>query len=139
MTLLTRIVPFDIGLVFGAWTDPDLVARWAGPDGYDVPRDLVTIEPRIGGRYDYCLIQAGERYWLRNEITELRRPRLLAFVSDPMPEYGVPDPVTTRVELEETVDGTRLTLHRPYPPERLESARAGWNASIDKLETVLGT
>lgn len=138
MTLLARVVPFRVDLVFRAWVDPDLVSRWGGPDGYDVPRELITIEPRVGGRYDYCMVQDGERYWLRNEITELVTPTLLVFVSDPMPEFGVPEPVTTRVELEQAgPNQTRLTIHRPYPPERLETARAGWHSAIDKLEATL--
>jgi uncharacterized protein YndB with AHSA1/START domain len=140
--LVVRVFEAARPLVYAAWTDPDLMAAWCGPEGFVTPRDTVTIEPWTGGRYDYCLVQVddGSRFWLRSRIVELAAPRLLVFESGPMPEYGVPEPVTTRVALDD-VDGggrrTRLTLTRPYPPERRASARASWSSSFEKLEALL--
>lgn len=138
--LVTRIFRAPRGRVFGAWADPDLVAKWWGPAGFDTPRETVTIEPRVGGRYDLRMVQAdnGESFWVRNEIIELIEPVLLVLRSAPMPEFGRPEPVITRVQFRDVDGGTHLTLHRPYPEERRDSARAGWNSSFDKLAALLG-
>lgn len=137
--LLIRVFHAPREMVFGAWTDPDRLARWAGPEGFDTPRDLVTVEPHVGGRYDYCMVEVdrGERFWMRNTISELVSPELLVLVSDPLPEFGAPHPVTTRVQFEDIAGITRVTLTRPYPTERRATAAAGWSSSFDKLEGVL--
>lgn len=144
--LIVRDLPAPPPLVHRAWTDADLLARWIGPRGYTVPRDSVTVEPYVGGRFDYCLAEAsaedtheGTRHWLRNHITELAAPHLLVLTSAPMPEYGTPTPVTTRIHLTPAPTGTRLTFTRPYPPARRPTARATWTTSFDNLEALLRT
>jgi uncharacterized protein YndB with AHSA1/START domain len=59
--------------VFDAWTDPDQVARWWAPDGFEIPRDSVTIEPRVGGRFHLTMVatSGAEQHPLRAEIIEL--------------------------------------------------------------------
>ena len=115
------------------------MARWWGPRGFAAARRTVHVEPWVGGRYDLAMVQAadGAMFWVRNRILELVEPELLVLESDPMPEHGVPRPIVTRVELEDDRGRTRLTLSRPYPPERIAGARAGWNGALDKLEALL--
>ncbi|WP_159072395.1 SRPBCC family protein [Streptomyces sp. CMB-StM0423] len=147
--LVVRDLPAPPRLVHRAWTEADLLARWIGPRGYTVPRDTVTVEPYVGGRFDYCMVDAADdthedttdrdRYWLRNHITELAAPHLLVLTSAPMPEYGTPAPVTTRIHLTPAPPGTRLTFTRPYPPDRRPGARATWTTSFDNLEALLHT
>ena len=55
--LITRIFDAPRDLVFQAWTDPDQVAQWYGPDGFDTPRETVTIDLRVGGRYELRMVQ----------------------------------------------------------------------------------
>lgn len=137
--LLVRDFDAPRARVFRAWTDPSLLSGWISPEGCTTPRALITIDLRIGGRYDYCLIQTsdGARFWMRQRITALDPPALLAFTSGPMPEHGRPDPVTTRVELDEHATGTRMTFTRPYPADRRPVAAAGWNRSFDHLSAQL--
>ena len=136
---IIRVLDAPRELVFQAWTDPDLVAGWAGPSGYSTPRDAVSIDLRVGGRYDYSLVQDddGAQFRFRNEIVELVEPELLVLMSDPMPEFGYPEPIVTGIQLEDEAGRTRIMMSRPYPAERRATARAGWNASFDKLEALL--
>jgi len=48
--LITRIFEAPRERVFAAWTDPDQVATWYGPEQFDTPPDSVHIELRVGGR-----------------------------------------------------------------------------------------
>src|SRR4051794_32864996 len=47
--LITRIFDAPRDVVFRAWTDPDQVAQWFGPDGFEAPRETVEIDLRVGG------------------------------------------------------------------------------------------
>jgi uncharacterized protein YndB with AHSA1/START domain len=137
--LLTRVFDAPRKLVFKVWTDPDQVAKWWGPSGFETPRGTVTIEPRVGGRYELCMVQIdnGAKFWVRNEILELVEPELLVLRSEPMPEMGVPEPVITRVQLQDDGGRTRMSLSRPYRTERRAGAQVGWSSSLDKLEKLL--
>jgi uncharacterized protein YndB with AHSA1/START domain len=47
----TREFDAPVAAVFRAHTDPDLVRRWLGPDGYEM--DVEVYDVRTGGRYRY--------------------------------------------------------------------------------------
>lgn len=136
--LITRVMAAPRELVFEAWTNPDKVTQWS-PDGFVIPAETVTIDLRLGGRYEYCMVQTedGAEFWLRYLIVGLIEPELLVLESQPMPELGRPEPFTTTIQLDIEGDGTRMALYRPYPAERRASAQAGWNSSFDKIEALL--
>ena len=135
--LITRIFDAPRKTVFKAWTDPDEVAAWYGPEHFDTPRDRVRIDPRVGGRYELTMVQRedGREFSIGYDIVELVEPELIVLRSDPMPEVGMPESTVTRVEFHDHGAKTRMTLtDGPYPVGRAH-AEAGWNASFDKLAT----
>ena len=71
---ITRVFDAPRELVFKAWTAPDQVAKWFGPAGFDVPRDSVEIDLRVGGRFNLRMVRGGSgmEYGLRYEIVETR-------------------------------------------------------------------
>jgi uncharacterized protein YndB with AHSA1/START domain len=133
--LITRIFDAPREEVFKAWTDPDEVAKWYGPESFDTPREKVHIELRVGGRYELTMVQrGGGEFPIGYDIIELVEPELLVLRSDPMPEMGMHEPTVTRVELHDHGGKTRMTLSDgPYPAGG-GHAEAGWNAAFDKLE-----
>jgi uncharacterized protein YndB with AHSA1/START domain len=135
--LITRIFDAPRDRVFAAWTDPDEVAAWYGPEHFDTPRDLVHIDLRVGGRYELTMVRRdnGERFALGYEIIELRAPALLVLLADPMPGAGATGPTFTRIELFDHGDKTRMTLTDGPYARNAGSAAAGWNAAFDKLAT----
>jgi uncharacterized protein YndB with AHSA1/START domain len=137
--LITRIFDAPRERVFSAWTDPDEVAAWFGPEHFDTPRENVHIDLRVGGRYELTMVQSGSGAELPigYEIIELVEPELIVLRSDPMPEVGMHEPTVVRVELHDHGAKTRMTLSDgPYPAGR-EHAEAGWDAAFDKLATVV--
>jgi uncharacterized protein YndB with AHSA1/START domain len=135
---ITRIFEAPREQVFRAWTDPDEVAVWYGPEGFDTPRERIHIELRVGGRYELTMVQpGGAEFPVGYEIVELVEPELIVLRSDPMPEMGMHEPTVTRVELEDLGGRTRMTLtDGPYAESA--HAEAGWNAAFDKLEARVG-
>ena len=133
---ITRVLDAPRDAVFEAWTDPGQVAAWWGPGGFDVPRDTITIDLRVGGRYDLCMVQAatGAGFWVRSEIVELVAGDLLVLGSDAAPEIGLTFPTLTRVEFRDDGAGTRVTVTGGlYSDEMAPNAEAGWSSSLDRL------
>ena len=137
--LITRTFDAPREAVFKAWTDPDEVAEWFGPERFATPRDRVHIDLRVGGRYELTMVEpGGAEHAVGYEIVELVEPELLVLRSDPMPDMGMPDPIVVRVELHEDGDRTRMTLtDGPYPPGVAGHAGSGWNAAFDKLAALV--
>jgi uncharacterized protein YndB with AHSA1/START domain len=136
--VITRIFDAPRERVFRAWTDPDEVAGWYGPEHFDTPRDRVRIDPRVGGRWELTMVRrdGGGEFAIGYEIVELVEPELLVLRSDPMPGTGMHAATITRVELHDLGGRTRMTLtDGPY----VESAHAeaGWSQAFDKLASFV--
>ena len=55
--LLERTYPHPVPVVWDAWTRPDLLRQWWGPENTFVPE--CRIEPQVGGEV-YVVMEAGE-------------------------------------------------------------------------------
>lgn len=134
--LITHVFDAPRDLVWKAWTDPDQVARWFGPEGMEVPRESVTIDLRVGGAYELAMVGGGGRFPLTCEIVELDPPQLLVLRCDPIPEVGIHEYVFTRVELHDHGGKTRMTLS-DGPYTEAQGAEAGWQSAFAKLDALL--
>ncbi|HEV2875270.1 MAG TPA: SRPBCC domain-containing protein [Thermoleophilaceae bacterium] len=137
--LITRIFEAPRERLFRAWTDPDEVAAWFGPEHFDTPRERIRIDLRVGGRYELTMVRrGGGEFTIGYEILELVEPELIVLRSDPMPEMGMHEPTVVRVELHDHGARTRMTLSdSPLPPEGRGPAEAGWRAAFDKLAALV--
>ena len=124
--------------MFKAWTDPDEVAAWYGPEHFDTPRERIRIDLRVGGRYELTMVQrdGGAEFPIGYDILELVEPELLVLRSDPMPEMGMHEPTVTRVELHDHGAKTRMTLtDGPYPVAAATPRPAGTPRSTSSRRT----
>lgn len=137
---ISRLFRAPRELVFNAWIDPDQIAVWCAPEGCEVPRETVDIDPRPGGRIHFSMVDSasGDVIPVRFEVLEISEPELLVLASEPQPEFGLPHPMLTRVVFEADGDATRLTLTQgPHTDEMRREASAGWGSTLDKLEAWL--
>lgn len=137
--LITRIFNAPRAQVFAAWTDPEQVAQWFGPEHYDTPRENIRIDLRVGGRYELTMVQrdGDAEHAIGYEILELVEPELLVLRSDPIP--GMHEPTVVRVEFHDHGPKTRTTLSDgPYPAAG-SHAEAGWNSAFNKLDSLLSS
>jgi uncharacterized protein YndB with AHSA1/START domain len=125
-------------VVFEAFTDPDALAKWWGPEGFTVPS--LEFEPRVGGRYRIEMRPPeGDPFHLTGEFREVDPPAALSFtfVWEP-PE---PDDVETTVALSfrDLGESTEVTLTQSAfkTEERRKLHRDGWADSFDKLERLI--
>jgi uncharacterized protein YndB with AHSA1/START domain len=125
--------------VFAALVDPEQIQQWWGPEHFEVPRDSITVDLRVGGRYDLTMVNpGGTASPVRQEIVELSSPELLVLLHEAVPEHGLHEPIATRIELHEEGGATRVEVTGgPYPPEMGPNAEQGWQQQLDKLAGLL--
>ena len=139
--LITRIFEAPRERVFRAWTDPDEVAAWYGPEDFDAPRERINIDLRIGGRWELTMVRKGGagEFAIGYDILELVEPELIVLRSDVMPQVGLHEPTIVRVEFHDHGPKTRVTLSDgPLPPDGRDRAEAGWGAALDTLAAHVG-
>ncbi len=127
-------------LVWKAWTEPDEVARWWGPEHFTTPREKIEFDPRPGGVCRLTMVGPdGEEYPSDGHFVVVEPPERLSFGEEstehPMIESG-----ETTVELLDLGEGrTRVvvTSRMICAEELLPMARAGWGSQLGKLDALL--
>jgi uncharacterized protein YndB with AHSA1/START domain len=129
---LVRRIKAKPARVYAAWTQPELMARWFGPDAGPVLSAESDAKP--GGRFRVVFrTLSGEQHECSGVYREAEPERRLVFtwswVTTPERESLV------TVELRPAPDGTELTLtHAQFFDEAARDGhRRGWSASLDKL------
>jgi uncharacterized protein YndB with AHSA1/START domain len=138
---ITRTFDAPRELVFRAWLDPDQLAAWWAPEGVELPRSSIAVDPRPGGHFEFTYVDEslGQEHPVRMEIIEIVEPELLLFESPPAPEMGIPDRLTTRVAFVEAGDRTTVTVTQgPHTDEMAPNAQAGWDSVLENLDALLG-
>ena len=124
--------------VFEAFTDPEQLARWWGPEGFTIPR--LDFEPRPGAPYRIEMQPPeGDSFHLKGEFREVDPPARIAFTF--VWEPADADDVETLASLsfEDLGESTRVAFTQSAfkTEERRELHRGGWTESFDKLERFL--
>lgn len=134
---LTRTLEAPRALVWRAWTDPALTARWWHPAGVEVETGSVAIDLREGGQYAYTMTVDGRRWPTAGTYLEIREPELLRFTWRGPEDADEISPLVT-VALEELgAERTRMvfTLERRVPAEagEDEDVQDGWRSALDEV------
>jgi uncharacterized protein YndB with AHSA1/START domain len=118
--------------VFAAWTDPEKVKQWMGPEGV-VPQHAEA-DTRVGGRYRWVMRSPdGEEHDVSGAYREIVPNEKLVFSwawkSTPERQSQV------TILLKPDGDGTMLTLiHEQFFDEAARDRHQhGWIGSLDKL------
>jgi uncharacterized protein YndB with AHSA1/START domain len=132
--------------VWQVWSDPLLLERWWGPPTW--PASFVEHDLTPGGRSHYFMTgpdgEQAHGWW---QVVAVDRPRSLQFEDGFADENGAPDPdlptTTGRVELEETADGTRMTVTSTFgSTEQMEQLASmglveGMTSAMGQMDALL--
>ncbi len=147
--------------VWKAWTEPELLKKWWGPEGFTAPS--IKVDLREGGRYIFAMHGPEGSEWDHNmysageykEIVPNEKLVVTDYFSDSEGNMIKPSQegqdknfpeVTTVTVLFEDLGGKRTKLSIIYPrPKTQEQMDAmlksgmkeGWMTSLDKLEKAL--
>jgi len=123
--------------VFDAFTDPEALSAWWGPEGMTCPEPKVEV--REGGAYELAIHNSdGDVHTVAGTYREITRPERLVFT---WRWIHNPDGVEMLVTLtfNDVGGDTVLDLHQTLMPSE-EAARLhneGWSSSFNKLESYL--
>lgn len=150
--VIEREFDAPVEAVWKAWTDPEHLMRWWGPNGFTSP--ACKIDLRVGGAWFNCMRSPeGREFWstgVYREIVPLERIVTTDSFADengnvvPATHYGmgedVPLEMLITVTFEDAGGKTKMKLrHEGLPAgEMSEGASVGWNESFDKLAESLG-
>ena len=133
--VITRIFDAPRSLVFKAWTDPEHLAKWFGPQGFTAT--VFENDARTGGAYHFHM--RGPNYdgqW-RGIYREVIEPERIVFTwpkTRPLEANSPSDTIVT-VTFEDVGGKTRLTLrHATFETEAArDDHNGGWNSTLDRL------
>ena len=143
--VITRVLDAPRDLVFKAWTEPEHLARWWGPQGFTLPSCQMDVRP--GGAFRFCMRSPeGADHWLQGVYREIVEPeRLVCTWAWEEAELPLPsDRGTTfkpghetllTVSFAEHGGKTRLTLHQAVfdTVTARDAHQSGWASGLDRL------
>jgi uncharacterized protein YndB with AHSA1/START domain len=141
--VLSRLLNAPRPLVFDAWTTPEHIGKWWGPQGFTTTTYEMAFE--VGGRWRFMMHGPdGTDYPNLVVYTEIVRPERICYdhgddkgVADPAPNFKV------RVTFEDRDGKTLLTLRMLVASaEQLEAMKKfgaveGGTQTLDRLEHYL--
>ena len=142
---ITRVFDAPRALVFKAWTDPTMLARWWGPHHFTNPVCEVDVRPGGGIRIDMRGPE-GTVYPMTGVFHEIVEPERLVFSTTPLDEDGKPMfEVRNTIAFEEHDGKTKLTVEArvvrttAVAAQYLDGMEAGWTQSLERLEEILNS
>lgn len=122
--ILTRFLNAPPATVWRAWTNPDLLPRWFGPEGFSCKTKEIDL--RQGGLWRFDMIAPdGTVFANRHRFTLSEPPHRLHFLLDDDSDRNAP--ISVEVTLTADGSGTGLTMQMTFPTTegRAEAANFG--------------
>ena len=134
---LDRVIAAPRSKVYRAWLDPEVLARWMGPDDFSVV--VAAVDERVGGTHYVELIDAdGDPHTFTSVIEELVPDEriVLTFKFHPTAE----ETLLTLTFDDAEGGGTQLRLEHERitlePPLDGQSVDSGWSQTLAKLQAL---
>jgi uncharacterized protein YndB with AHSA1/START domain len=143
--VVTRTINGPAGIVFDAWTQPELLKRWWAPRSLGVSLFECASDLRVGGAYRYAFGRDPKKPEVfSGRYIEIDRPARLVLtqVYERMPQAGE---ALITITFEETQGRTRLAVHQLFPSkEALDGAIAsgmerGMRDTFEQLDELVGS
>lgn len=158
---ISRIFNAPRELVWKAWTDPELVKQWWGPEGFTAPS--AKSDFRVGGKFIYAMHGPAGSEWDKDmytagvfkEIIPNEKIVLTDYFSDENgnmmkpseqgQDQNFPDEMNATILFEDAGEGkTKLSIIYLKPENEAQweaivksGMEEGWNSSLNKLEKAL--
>lgn len=146
---ITREFNAPRDLVWMAWTEPEHIAQWFGPEGFSTRVD--KYELKSGGRFDYVMIGPDGKEYPGTSVFKEVSPKDRIVATD---EFGedfkannpdLPSGMIVTETFEDLGSKTKITIsieHASAEDRKKHEEMgvvAGWGSTLDKLEKHLAT
>jgi uncharacterized protein YndB with AHSA1/START domain len=136
----TRVLDAPRELVWKAWTEPEQLARWWGPQGMSTPLDGIDVDLRPGGAFSLTMVsdQTGARFPSEMWFRELVEPERIVFGWEAQRGLGAGEVTVTFGDLG---DRTEMTTHFVgYQTDEIaRGSQIGWGTQLEKLDALLAS
>ena len=152
---IERILDAPRQFVWNAWTTPELIMQWWGPDHFTSP--MCKVDLRVGGQYLYCMRGPdGTDYWSGGTYKEIVPIEKLVCTDGFSNENGdriepasygfdpnYPKEQDVVITFDDLGEKTKLTVLYAVESEavlemiRKMQMKEGWETSLDKLSRSL--
>jgi uncharacterized protein YndB with AHSA1/START domain len=137
--VFSRVFDAPRSVVFRAWTDPQQVAKWWGPQGFSVA--FLEMDVRPGGAWRKCMRSPESvDYWRRGVYREVVEPERLVFTyisDDPASDPGHETIVT--VIFADHGAKTLMTFRQAEfeSVAARDSHQGGWSSCMERFAAYL--
>jgi uncharacterized protein YndB with AHSA1/START domain len=137
--VISRLFDAPRSLVFKAWTDPEHLAHWWGPQGFATISCVMDVRP--GGGWFRCMrAPDGSEHHKRGVYREVVEPERLVFTYATEDADGKLDHQTlVTVTFADFGGKTKLTLHQAVfeSVTARESHEGGWTSCLERFAIYL--
>ena len=142
--VLTRLIDAPRSVVYSAWTDPEQIQIWFGPEGMVIETKEIAL--KVGGVWRFDMVAPdGTRYDNRMVFLRMETPALIE-VEHGSDQEEDPGKFRMLVTFDEQTNGkTVLTLRQMHPSKTHREAGIGFGAvefggqTLDKLARHVAT
>jgi uncharacterized protein YndB with AHSA1/START domain len=140
--VIARVFDAPRDLVWKAWTEPDRMVQWMGPQGFT--GTIVNMDARPDGAYRFHMRSPqGTDHWAQGVYREIVERQRLVYTwawADANGNPTRPETLVT-VTFAERGEKTELTLHQAVfeSVAARDEHRGGWSSSFDCLAEYLAT
>lgn len=142
--VISRVIDAPRSLVYAAWTDPDQIQAWFGPEGFAIETKEIDLKPGGVWRFD-MVAPNGFRYTNRMVFLSMEAPAFIE-VEHGADQDDDPGRFKSRISFDEQSNGkTVLTLRQMHPSKQLRDEKMGFGAveyggqTLDKLARYVAT
>jgi uncharacterized protein YndB with AHSA1/START domain len=136
--VLSRVIDAPRSVVYAAWTDPDQIQTWFGPEGMAIETKEIALQ--LGGVWRFDMVASdGTRYDNRMVFLRMEAPALIE-VEHGSDQADDPGKFRMLVTFDEQANGkTVLTLRQMHPSKTHREKGIGFGAvefgaqTLDKL------
>ncbi|MCA8971624.1 MAG: SRPBCC domain-containing protein [Planctomycetes bacterium] len=133
----SRVLPYEPEAVFRAFEDPEMLARWWGPNGFT--NEFESFEFENGGSWNFVMVSPeGRRHGNVSRFVRIERPSLIEIRHDCEPFF------TLKIELQPAEGGTLVdwtgTFDDASVAEKIRPiAEPANQQNLDRLTAVLAS
>jgi uncharacterized protein YndB with AHSA1/START domain len=138
--IIERVFKAGPETVFKAWTDPAILVKWWGPEGFETPECKMDV--RAGGAWRTTMVSPkGDSHTVSGVYREISPPRRLVMTWGWEQDSNRGHETVIEVTFEPTGTGTKMRLVQSV----FESQNArdmhseGWNSTFNDLERFLAS
>lgn len=138
--VIERVFKASPEKVFNAWTDPAILIRWWGPEGFETPE--CEMDVRAGGSWRTTMISPkGDGHTVSGIYREISPPTRLVMTWGWEQDGERGHETVIEITFEPVSSGTKMRLVQSV----FESQNArdmhseGWNSTLNDLERILAS